>query len=104
MNDETAHKSDKLPKWAKTNLMYIIRELENGTKQKMKYKCGHKTNKPIILDDNILSMSVYLEWAEVENNLETKKECFDCYLKKNNYMKLNTLYLGEKDNELERVC
>lgn len=48
----------------------------------MEYKCGHKTNGVIILDDNLLSMSAYLEWAEEENNLETKEECFDCYLKK----------------------
>ncbi len=48
----------------------------------IKYKCGHTTDGVIILDDNIMSMSVYLEWAEEENNLKTKKECFDCYLKK----------------------
>lgn len=48
----------------------------------MNYKCGHTTNDVIILDENLLSMSAYIEWAEEENNLETKKECFDCYLKK----------------------
>lgn len=46
------------------------------------YECGCKTNGVMILDDNLLSMSLYLEWAEEENNLETKKECFDCYLKR----------------------
>ncbi len=46
------------------------------------YKCGHKTDGVIILDDNLLSMSAYIEWAEEEKNLETRKECFDCYLKK----------------------
>lgn len=46
------------------------------------YKCGHKTNGVIIMDDNLLSMSAYIQWAEEEKNLETKKECFDCYLKK----------------------
>jgi len=51
-------------------------------KKTIKYKCGHTTNGAIILDDNILSMSVYLEWAKEENNLETKEECFDCYLKR----------------------
>jgi len=47
-----------------------------------KYKCGHTTNGMIILDENLLSMSAYIQWAEEENNLETKEECFDCYLKK----------------------
>lgn len=46
------------------------------------YKCSHKTDGVIILDDNLISMSAYLEWAEEENNLETRKECFDCFLKK----------------------
>ncbi len=46
------------------------------------YECGCKTDGVIILNDNLLSMSVYLEWAEEENNLETRKECFDCYLKR----------------------
>lgn len=46
------------------------------------YKCGHKTNGTIIMDDNELSMCAYIQWAEEEKNLETKKECFDCYLKK----------------------
>ena len=46
------------------------------------YKCGHKTKGMIFLDDNLLSMSAYIQWAEEENNLETKEECFDCYLKK----------------------
>jgi len=46
------------------------------------YKCGHKTKGMIILDDNALSLAVYLEWAEDNNNLETKEECFDCFCKK----------------------
>ncbi len=46
------------------------------------YKCGHKTNGMIVMDDNLLSMFAYIQWAEEEKNLETKKECFDCYLKK----------------------
>jgi hypothetical protein len=45
------------------------------------YKCGHKTNGVIILDDNLVSMSAYLQWAEEENNLETREKCFDCFLK-----------------------
>ena len=47
----------------------------------MKYKCGHTTNGLIILDENIMSMSAYIQWAEVEKNLETGNQCFDCFLK-----------------------
>ena len=44
------------------------------------YKCGHKTSGLIILDDNELSMSAYLQWIE-EGNLKTREKCFDCFLK-----------------------
>lgn len=46
------------------------------------YDCGCKTDGIIILGDSILSMCIYLEWAEEENNLTSRKECFDCYLKR----------------------
>ena len=58
---------------------YVKKEL---VKSHIKYGCGHETNGVIILDENLLSMSAYIGWAEEENNLETKEECFDCYLKK----------------------
>ncbi len=48
----------------------------------MKYKCGHNTKGVIILEDNIMSMTAYIQWAEEEKNLSTRKECFDCFLKK----------------------
>lgn len=48
----------------------------------IKYKCGHETNGLIILDDNIMSMTAYIQWAEEEKNLKTREECFDCFLKK----------------------
>ena len=54
----------------------------------IKYKCGHTTDGIIILDDNEMSMSVYLEWAEEENNSETQEECFDCYLKRLDKMRM----------------
>ena len=54
----------------------------------IKYKCGHTTDGMIILDDNEMSMLAYLEWAEEENNLETEKECFDCYLKRMDKMRM----------------
>ena len=44
------------------------------------YKCGHKTDGVIILDDNVMSMITYLQWAEEDNNLKTRKECFVCFL------------------------
>ena len=47
-----------------------------------KYKCGHTTKGVIILDESLLSMTAYIQWAEEEGNLESKEECFDCYLKK----------------------
>jgi len=47
----------------------------------VKYKCGHETDGIIIMDSNIMSTTAYLQWAEEENNLETKEQCFDCYLK-----------------------
>jgi len=46
------------------------------------YKCGHKTNGVIILDENILSMTAYIQWAEEEKQLILKDECFDCFLKR----------------------
>jgi len=55
---------------------------EKKGKRGINYKCGHQTNGVIILDENILSMSAYIQWAEVEKNLWTQKECFDCFLKK----------------------
>ena len=49
------------------------------------YKCGHKTDGVIILDDNIMSMTAYIQWAEEEKNLETREKCFDCFLKEISY-------------------
>jgi len=59
---------------------------KNNTKMRrmevkmVKYKCGHETSGVIIMDSNIMSTTAYLQWAEEENNLETKEQCFDCYL------------------------
>lgn len=47
----------------------------------IKYKCGHETDGIIIMNDNIMSTTAYIQWSEEENNLETKKECFDCFVK-----------------------
>lgn len=47
-----------------------------------KYKCGHKTDGVIFLDDNLLSMSAYLEWAESVGVNGTKEKCWECWNKK----------------------
>ena len=49
-----------------------------------KYKCGHETDGVIILNDNLLSMTSYIQWAEEEDNLNTREKCFDCFLKELN--------------------
>lgn len=54
-----------------------------------KYRCGHETNGTIILDDNIMSMTTYIQWAEEDNNLRNREKCFDCFLG-----------LDEKDKEV----
>ena len=46
------------------------------------YKCGHKTDGVIILDDDVMSMNIYFQWAEEEKNLETIKAFFFCFLKR----------------------
>lgn len=44
-------------------------------------KCGHTTNGVIILDDNIMSMSAYLEWSETVGVFGDKTKCWECYCK-----------------------
>lgn len=43
-------------------------------------KCKHETE-PIILDDNLLSMSAYFEWAGSVGVFGTKETCWDCWNK-----------------------
>lgn len=45
------------------------------------YKCGHKTNGVIILDDNILSMTAYLDWVDSVGLNGDKTKCWECYCK-----------------------
>lgn len=47
----------------------------------IQYKCGHESDGTIILDDNIVSFSVWLEWSESEGIFGTKEKCFDCHCK-----------------------
>lgn len=45
-----------------------------------KYKCGHE-GKPIILDDNLLSMTAFFEWKESVGWEGDKSMCWDCFCK-----------------------
>jgi len=47
----------------------------------MKYKCGHKTNGVIIMDDNEMSMMVYLDWVHSKGFKGSSEQCFDCFIK-----------------------
>jgi len=50
----------------------------------MIYKCGHNSNVVIILDDNILSHTAYLEWSESVGIFGDKSKCWECYCKEQN--------------------
>jgi len=43
-----------------------------------KYKCGHETE-TIILDDNELSTSAWIDWSESVGVFGNKSKCFNCY-------------------------
>jgi hypothetical protein len=45
------------------------------------YKCGHSQDL-LILDDNPLSMSAYLEWKDTVGRDGTKEQCFSCWKQK----------------------
>lgn len=42
------------------------------------YKCGHSQDL-LILDDNPLSISAYLEWNETVGRDGTREKCFECF-------------------------
>lgn len=42
------------------------------------YKCGH-TQELLILDDNPLSITAYLDWNESVGRDGTREECFSCW-------------------------
>ena len=45
------------------------------------YKCGHE-GKPVILDGNALSLSIYMEWVKSEGYEGDKSMCWECWNKK----------------------
>lgn len=49
----------------------------------VEYKCGHKTNGVLIIDDNPLSIAGYLNWSESVGIFGTKEQCYECYCKEN---------------------
>ena len=46
-----------------------------------KYKCGHKTDGVIILEDNIMSMTAYFTWADSVGLNGDKSQCWECFCK-----------------------
>lgn len=45
------------------------------------YKCGHKTDGIIILDDNEMSILAYFQWSEDVGVFGTKERCWECWNK-----------------------
>ena len=45
-----------------------------------KYKCGHKSD-AIIIDNNILSITAYLEWKDSVGYDGDKSQCWECWCK-----------------------
>lgn len=44
-------------------------------------KCGHKTTGVIILDDNVISMVNYFNWANGVGVFGDRTICFECWNK-----------------------
>jgi hypothetical protein len=45
----------------------------------VKYSCGHESNGMIVIDDNLLSMTAYLEWSETVGINGDKSKCWECF-------------------------
>ncbi len=58
-------------------------EIEEDNAQPTQYKCGH-SGEPIILDDNVLSMTAWMEWSESVGVFGDKTECWACWCRKDN--------------------
>jgi len=44
-------------------------------------KCGHETSGVIILDENVLSLIAYFEWANGVGVFGDRTECWECWNK-----------------------
>ncbi len=58
------------------------------------YKCGHSTSGVIVLEDSVLSMCAYFDWAEDEGVFGKRTICWDCYCDK--HFPRSTVSTGEK--------
>jgi len=45
-----------------------------------KYKCGHESES-IVMDNNIMSLSAYIEWVVTVGWNGDSSKCFDCWCK-----------------------
>lgn len=54
-----------------------------------KYLCGHESTGIIILDDNLLSMSAYVEWSESVGVFGDRSICWQCWNKETTPNKVN---------------
>ena len=61
--------------------MKILKEIKEIINFKG-YTCGHE-GKPIILDDNELSITAFLEWNESVGREGDKSQCWNCWCKEN---------------------
>ena len=50
----------------------------------IKYKCGHETDGVIFLNNNLLSVTAYFQWASSVGVDGTKQQCWSCYCKEIN--------------------
>ena len=44
------------------------------------HKCNHETNGLIILDDNELSLTAYIDWSESVGVFGDKSICWECWV------------------------
>ncbi len=51
------------------------------------YDCGHN-GKPIILDDNELSITAFYEWCESVGWKGNKTQCWECFCEESNFKDL----------------
>lgn len=61
------------------NISFSLKEIKEII-QWQGYDCGHK-GKPIILDDNELSITAFFEWCESVGWKGDKSMCWECWCK-----------------------
>lgn len=58
-----------------------------------KYKCSHECD-TIIMNNDIIGLSIYMDWKDTKGFDGDKSECFDCYCKSVNYPPINGVGLS----------